>query len=223
MPWNAPFKDRSKVGIGDDQSGREVAATEVTSGCETIASGEKIGKSGREVGGGKVVKVPKVAKEKVNNSKKDARPKPSIDGLTFSVTPVKMKKVSLRGKTLKMRSFISDEEDNLEEEVGGSDKIEMTNDRGEDSFAKALYNAVGDDMDGFISTPKQHSEFRKCINQTVSPSLYFTCQVIPLRLFQGSLALKKVTDAVLGAQKQNFEDLEHYSGGKCSNVYNCIV
>ena len=76
---------------------------------------------------------------------------------------------------------------------------------------------------GFISTPKQHSEFRKCINQTVSPSLYFTCQVIPLRLFQGSLALKKVTDAVLGAQKQNFEDLEHYSGGKCSNVYNCIV
>ena len=95
MPWNAPFKDRSKVGIGDDQSGREVAATEVTSGCETIASGEKIGKSGRKVGGGKVVKVPKVAKEKVNNSKKDARPKPSIDGLTFSVTPVKMKKVSL--------------------------------------------------------------------------------------------------------------------------------
>ena len=162
MSWNAPFKDRSKVGIGDDQSGREVAATEVTSGCETIASGEKIGKSGRKVGGGKgggqkvgggkVVKVPKVAKEKVNNSKKDARPKPSIDGLTFSVTPVKMKKVSLRGKTLKMRSFISDEEDNLEEEVGGSDKIEMTNDRGEDSFAKALYNAVGDDMDDIMSS-----------------------------------------------------------------------
>ena len=162
MPWNAPFKDRSKVGIGDDQSGREVAPTEVTSGCETIASGEKIGKSGRKVGGGKgggqkvgggkVVKVPKVAKEKVNNSKKDARPKPSIDGLTFSVTPVKMKKVSLRGKTLKMRSFISDEEDNLEEEVGGSDKIEMTNDRGEDSFAKAVFNAVGDDMDDLMSS-----------------------------------------------------------------------
>ena len=152
MPWNAPFKDRSKVGIGDDQSGREVAPTEVTSGCETIASGEKIGKSGRKVGGGKVVKVPKVAKEKVNNSKKDARPKPSIDGLTFSVSPVKMKKVSLRGKTLKMRSFISDEEDNLEEEGGGSDKIEMTNDRGEDSFAKALYNAVGDDMDDLMSS-----------------------------------------------------------------------
>ena len=157
MPWNAPFKDRSKVGIGDDQSGRVVPATEVTSGGETIASGEKIGKSGgkgggQKVGGGKVVKVPKVAKEKVNNSKKDARPKPSIDGLTFSVSPVKMKKVSLRGKTLKMRSFISDEEDNLEEEVGGSDKIEMTNDRGEDSFAKALYNAVGDDMDDIMSS-----------------------------------------------------------------------
>ena len=45
---------------------------------------------------------------------------------------------------------------------------------------------------------------------------------MPLRLFQGSLALKKVTDAVLGAQKQNFEDLEHYSGGKYSNVNNCI-
>ena len=84
---------------------RVVPATEVTSGGETIASGEKIGKSGRKVGGGKgggqkvgggkVVKVPKVAKEKVNNSKKDARPKPSIDGLTFSVSPVKMKKVSL--------------------------------------------------------------------------------------------------------------------------------
>ena len=40
------------MGIGDDQSGREVAATEVTSGCETIANGEKIGKSGREGGGG---------------------------------------------------------------------------------------------------------------------------------------------------------------------------
>ena len=162
MPWNAPFKDRSKVGIGDDQSGRVVPATEVTSGGETIASGEKIGKSGgkvgggkgggQKVGGGKVLKVPKVAKEKVNNSKKDARPKPSIDGLTFSVSPVKMKKVSLRGKTLKMRSFISDVEDNLEEEGGGSDKIEMTNDRWEDSFAKALYNAVGDDMDDLMSS-----------------------------------------------------------------------
>ena len=76
----------------------------------------------------------KVAKERVSSTKKDARQKPSIDGLTFSVSPVKMKKVSLRGKTLKMRSFISDEEDNLEEEVGGGDNIEMTNDRGEDSF-----------------------------------------------------------------------------------------
>ena len=152
MPWNAPFKDRSKVGIGDDQSGRVVPATEVTSGGETIASGEKIGKSGGKVGGGKVVKVPKVAKEKVNNSKKDARQKPSIDGLTFSVSPVKMKKVSLRGKKPKMRSFISDVEDNLEEEGGGSDKIEMTNDRWEDSFAKALYNAVGDDMDDLMSS-----------------------------------------------------------------------
>ena len=104
------------------------------------------------MGGGKVTKVSKVAKERVNSTKKDSRQKPSIDGLTFSVSPVKMKKVSLRGKTLKMRSFISDEEDNLEEEVGGSDKIEMTNDRGEDSFAKALYNAVGDDMDDIMSS-----------------------------------------------------------------------
>ena len=40
------------MGIGDDQSGREVAPTEVTSGCETIASGEKIGKSGCKVGDG---------------------------------------------------------------------------------------------------------------------------------------------------------------------------
>ena len=30
MPWNAPFKDRSKVGIRDDQSGRVVPTTEVT-------------------------------------------------------------------------------------------------------------------------------------------------------------------------------------------------
>ena len=58
----------------------------------------------------------------------------------------------MRGKTLKMRSFISEEDDNLEEEGGGSDKIEMTNDRGEDSFAKALYNAVGDDMDDLMSS-----------------------------------------------------------------------
>ena len=163
MPWNAPYKDRSKVGIGDDQSGRVVPATEVTSGGETIASGEKIGKSGgkvgggkgggQKVGGGKVLKVPKVAKEKVNNSKKDARQKPSIDGLTFSVSPVKMKKVSLRGKTQKMRTFISDEEDNLEEEEGGRvDKIQMTNARGEDSFARALYDVVGDDMDDMVSS-----------------------------------------------------------------------
>ena len=55
---------------------------------------------GQKVGGGKVTKVSKVAKERVNSTKKDSRQKPSIDGLTFSVSPVKMKKVSLRGKTL---------------------------------------------------------------------------------------------------------------------------
>ena len=142
MPWNAPFKDRSKV----EKQGGEVSATEAPSGGETC--GEKIGKGGRTVGGGKVVKVSKVAKERV----KGGRSKPSIDGLAFSLSPVKMKKVSLRGKTQKMRTWISDEEDNLEEEVGGSDKIKMTNDRGEDSFAKALYNAVGDDMDDLMSS-----------------------------------------------------------------------
>lgn len=31
-------------------------------------------------------------------------------------------------------------------------------------------------------------------------------------LFEGSLALKKVTEAILGAHNQNFNDLEHYSG-----------
>ena len=65
-------------------------------------------------------KVPKVAKKKENSSKKVARPKPKIDGLSFSGSPVKMKKVSLRGKTQKTttpgRSFISDCEE--EEEVG---------------------------------------------------------------------------------------------------------
>ena len=118
---------RSYEGVGDDQS-----SAEAPSGGETIASGEKIGKSGCKVGGGKMRKVPK---ERVNKSKKDAKPKPSIDGLIFSVSPVKMKKVSLRGKTQKIGTWISDEEDNLEEEEG--DKIQMTNDRGGDSFAKS--------------------------------------------------------------------------------------
>ena len=64
-----------------------------------------------------------------------------------------MKKVSLRGKTQKMRTFISDKEDNLEEEEGGRvDKIQMTNARGEDSFARALYDVVGDDMDDMVSS-----------------------------------------------------------------------
>ena len=97
---------RSYEGVGDDQS-----SAEAPSGGETIASGEKIGKSGCKVGGGKMRKVPK---ERVNKSKKDAKPKPSIDGLTFSVSPVKMKKVSLRGKTHMIGTWISDEEDNLE-------------------------------------------------------------------------------------------------------------
>ena len=44
---------RSYEGVGDDQSGREVSSAEAPSGGETIASGEKIGKSGRKVGGGK--------------------------------------------------------------------------------------------------------------------------------------------------------------------------
>ena len=130
MPWNAPYKEqgaRSYEGVGDDQS-----SAEAPSGGETIASGEKIGKSGCKVGGGKMRKVPK---ERVNKSKKDAKPKPSIDGLIFSVSPVKMKKVSLRGKTQKIGTWISDEEDNLEEEEG--DKIQMTNDRGGNSFCKS--------------------------------------------------------------------------------------
>ena len=53
----------------------------------------------------------KVPKERVNKSKKDAKPKPCIDGLTFSVSPVKMKKVSLRGKTQMIGTWISDEEE----------------------------------------------------------------------------------------------------------------
>ena len=132
MPWNAPYKEqgaRSYEGVGDDQS-----SAEAPSGGETIASGEKIGKSGCKVGGGKMRKVPK---ERVNKSKKDAKPKPSIDGLIFSVSPVKMKKVSLRGKTQKIGTWISDEEDNLEEEEG--DKIQMTNDRGGGTLLQKLY------------------------------------------------------------------------------------
>ena len=85
MPWNSPFKDGSKV----EKQGGEVSATEAPSGGETC--GEKIGKGGRTVGGGKVVKVSKVAKERV----KGGRSKPSIDGLAFSLSPVKMKRVSL--------------------------------------------------------------------------------------------------------------------------------
>ena len=34
----------------------------------------------------------------------------------------------------------------------------------------------------------------------------------PITIFEGSLALKKVTEAVLGAHNHNFDDLEHYSG-----------
>ena len=150
MPWNAPYKEqgaRRYEGVGDDQSGREVSSAEAPSGGETIASGEKIGKSGCKVGGGKMRKVPK---ERVNKSKKGAKPKPGIDGLTFSVSPVKMKKVSLRGKTQMIGTWISDEEDNLEEEE--ADKIQMRNDRGRDSFAKALYDMVGDDMDDMVSS-----------------------------------------------------------------------
>ena len=32
------------------------------------------------------------------------------------------------------------------------------------------------------------------------------------KIFEGSLALKKITEAVLGAHNQNFNNLEHYSG-----------
>ena len=122
MPWKAPFKDKSRVGIGT-----AVTATEGSSGASTggqsIAGGKKVAKSDGKIGG-KVKKVPKVAKKKENSSKKVARPKPKIDGLSFSGSPVKMKKVSLRGKTQKTttpgRSFISDcEEEEEEEEEGG--------------------------------------------------------------------------------------------------------
>ena len=102
-------------------------------------------------------KVPKVAKKKENSSKKVARPKPKIDGLSFSGSPVKMKKVSLRGKTQKTttpgRSFISDcEEEEEEEEEVGVGRIQRKNCTGEDSFAKALFNMVGDDMDDLVSS-----------------------------------------------------------------------
>ena len=120
-------------------------------------------------GGGKVVKVSKVAKERV----KGGRSKPSIDGLAFILSPVKMKKVSLRGKTQKMRSFISDEEDNLEEEEGGRiDKIQMTNARGEDSFARALYDVVGDDMDDMVSSGSVMVE-KENLWRFLAPESYF--------------------------------------------------
>ena len=151
MPWKAPFKDNSGVEIGT-----AVAATEGSSGASTggqsIAGGKKVAKSDGKIGG-KVKKVPKVAKKKENSSKKVARPKPKIDGLSFSGSPVKMKKVSLRGKTQKTttpgRSFISDCEE--EEEVGVG-RIQRKNCTGEDSFAKALFNMVGDDMDDLVSS-----------------------------------------------------------------------
>ena len=156
MPWKAPFKDKSRVGIGT-----AVAATEGSSGASTggqsIAGGKKVAKSDGKIGG-KVKKVPKVAKKKENSSKKVARPKPKIDGLSFSGSPVKMKKVSLRGKTQKTttpgRSFISDceEEEEEEEEEVGVGRIQRKNCTGEDSFAKALFNMVGDDMDDLVSS-----------------------------------------------------------------------
>ena len=154
MPsWKAPFKDKSRVGIGT-----AVAATEGSSGASTggqsIAGGKKVAKSDGKIGG-KVKKVPKVAKKKENSSKKVARPKPKIDGLSFSGSPVKMKKVSLRGKTQKTttsgRSFISDCEEEEEEGVGVG-RIQRKNCTGEDSFAKALFNMVGDDMDDLVSS-----------------------------------------------------------------------
>ena len=55
-------------------------------------------------------------------------------------------------------------------------------------------------------------------------SSYVQCQMIATlsntaqtkcwikNIFEGSLALKKVTEAVLGAHNHNFDDLEHYSG-----------
>ena len=155
MPWKAPFKDKSRMGIGT-----AVAATEGPSGASTggqsIAGGKKVAKSDGKIGG-KVKKVPKVAKKKENSSKKVARPKPKIDGLSFSGSPVKMKKVSLRGKTQKTttpgRSFISDcEEEEEEEEEVGVGRIQRKNCTGEDSFAKALFNMVGDDMDDLVSS-----------------------------------------------------------------------
>ena len=62
-------KTEARWGLEMINLARVVPATEVTSGGETIASGEKIGKSGgkgggQKVGGGKVTKVPKVAKER---------------------------------------------------------------------------------------------------------------------------------------------------------------
>ena len=42
-------------------------------------------------------------------------------------------------------------------------------------------------------------------------------------MFEGSLALKKVSEAVLGAHQHNFDDLEHYSGGLQRNVARQIV
>ena len=43
------------------------------------------------------------------------------------------------------------------------------------------------------------------------------------KYIEGSLALKKVTEAVLGAHNHNFDDLEHYSGGLQRNVARQIV
>ena len=131
MPWTAPFKDKGKVGVGDGK------AREGSSGGQCSAIEKKSGKSG-----GKVAQIPKVTKRKESSKKRKS--KPSIDGLKFSNSPVKMKKVSLRGKP----SYISEGEDDPKEEEG----FEMKDDREKDSFAKAFFNVVGDDGDDLMSS-----------------------------------------------------------------------
>ena len=131
MPWTAPFKDKGKVGVGDGKAG------EGSSGGQCSAIEKKSGKSG-----GKVAKIPKVTKRKESSKKRKS--KPSIDGLKFSNSPVKMKKVSLRGKP----SYITEGEDDPKEEEG----FEMKDDREKDSFAKAFFNVVGDDGDDLMSS-----------------------------------------------------------------------
>ena len=106
MPWQAPFKIGKGVECADLVGEPEGELGE--GGSEGLVK-KVSAKSMTKVCG----KAPKKNKPKTAGAKKVSKQKPKIDGPIFSTSPIKMKKVGLRGKQKKPTSYMSEGEDDL--------------------------------------------------------------------------------------------------------------